>query len=215
MKSTFLFILFVAIVQAVGCIEYNGENSMKDLTPLLVEERQGSIGNVAVTHTTIKINETAFVKYPIHKSVGIDCEYEISDNEVLSLIDSKVEYDFPERMRPGMTGGDSAKMTLIFKANKNGSVILKIRKIFKGEIKETILIKITVSTNPEKISIGSARMEQDGTIVLQLRAEGQKELTGDALFRYSPNNPDYKNILRHVGGLKKGEAKPVPPWPEK
>jgi len=121
---------------------------MKDLTPLLVEERQGSIGKGAVTHTTIKINETAFVKCPIHKSVGIDCEYEISDNEVLSLIDSKVEYDFPERMRPGMTGGDSAQMTLIFKANKNGSVILKIRKIFRGEIKETVLIKIAVSTNP-------------------------------------------------------------------
>jgi len=186
---------------------------MKDLSPLLVEEGQGSIGKVAVPHTTIKTNETAFVKCPIHRSVGMDCEYEISDNEVLSLIDSKVEYDFPERMKPGMTGGDSAQMTLIFKANKTGSVILKIRKTFRGEIKETRSIKITVATNPEKTSIGSATMEEDGTIVLQLRAEGSEGPIGDALLRYPPNHPEYNNILRHLGGLKKGAVKQVPPWP--
>jgi len=28
----------MAVVRAAGCIEYKGENSMKDLTPLLVEE---------------------------------------------------------------------------------------------------------------------------------------------------------------------------------
>ena len=63
--------------------------------------------------------------------MGVDCEYEISDSEVLSPIDSKVEYDFPERMKAGMTGADSAQKTLIFKANKNGSVILKFRKSFR------------------------------------------------------------------------------------
>jgi hypothetical protein len=64
-----------------------------------------------------------------------------------------------------------------------------------------------------KRSIGSARMEEDGTIVLELRAEGPKGLTGDALLTYPPGHPDYKIILRHLGGLKKGEIKRVPPWP--
>jgi hypothetical protein len=87
-KSIFLFILCMAIVQAVGCIEY------KDLTPLLVEEGQGSIGEKAFSHTTVKPNETVCVKCPVHGSVGIDCEYDVSDSKVLSHIDSKVEYVF-------------------------------------------------------------------------------------------------------------------------
>jgi len=64
-----------------------------------------------------------------------------------------------------------------------------------------------------KRSIGSARMEADGTIVLELRAEGPKGLTGDALLRYPPSHPEYNNILRHLEGLRKGEVKQVPPWP--
>ena len=64
-------------------------------------------------------------------------------------------------------------------------------------------------------SIGSATMEADGTIVLQLRAEGTDGQTGDGLLRYPPAHPRYQEILQHLGGLKKGEVKAVPPWPEK
>jgi len=67
----------------------------------------------------------------------------------------------------------------------------------------------------EQASIGSATMEENGTIVLQLRAESPDGEIGDALVRYPPGHPQYAEILRHLGGLKKGESKPVPPWPEK
>ena len=63
--------------------------------------------------------------------------------------------------------------------------------------------------------IGSARMEKDGTIVLQLRAESPGGAVGDALLRYPPGHQEYKEILRHLGGLEIGQEKPVPPWPEK
>lgn len=63
-------------------------------------------------------------------------------------------------------------------------------------------------------SLGSATMEEDGTIVLQLRAEGPEGKIGDGLLRYPPDHSQYQEILRHLGGLKKGEVKPVPPWPE-
>jgi rRNA maturation protein Nop10 len=63
--------------------------------------------------------------------------------------------------------------------------------------------------------IGIATMERDGTIVLQLRAEGPGGERGDALFRYQKGHPRYDEVLRHLGGLKKGESKPVPTWPEK
>jgi len=61
-------------------------------------------------------------------------------------------------------------------------------------------------------SIGSARMETDGTVVLQLRAESPGGAKGDALFRYPPGHPEYKNVLQHLGGLEKGQEKVVPPW---
>jgi len=67
----------------------------------------------------------------------------------------------------------------------------------------------------QRASIGSATMEENGTIVLQLRAESSDGKIGDALLRYPPDHPQYAEILRHLGGLQKGESKPVPPWPEK
>jgi hypothetical protein len=65
------------------------------------------------------------------------------------------------------------------------------------------------------ISIGSATMEEDGTIVLHLRAESPGRAVGDALLRYPPGHPQYDEMLKHLGGLEKGQEKPVPPWPEK
>jgi hypothetical protein len=63
-------------------------------------------------------------------------------------------------------------------------------------------------------SIGSARMKPDGTIVLQLRAtDPASGAIGDAQFEYPPGHPHYEEVLKHIGGLKPGEEKPVPPWP--
>ncbi len=65
-------------------------------------------------------------------------------------------------------------------------------------------------------AIGVATMEEDGTIVLQLRTEGpQRGVIGEARLEYPPHHPQYEEILKHLGGLEKGQTKPVPPWPEK
>ncbi|MEJ7733152.1 MAG: hypothetical protein WKG00_28645 [Polyangiaceae bacterium] len=61
-------------------------------------------------------------------------------------------------------------------------------------------------------SIGVATMDPDGTIVLQLRAESQGAV-GDAQLRYPRSHKDYQDVLSHLGGLKPGDSKPVPPWP--
>jgi hypothetical protein len=63
-----------------------------------------------------------------------------------------------------------------------------------------------------KKNIGIALMKKDGTIQLQLRAESGIGTIGDAQFTYSPSDPNYSKILQHLGGLKPGETKPVPPW---
>lgn len=63
-------------------------------------------------------------------------------------------------------------------------------------------------------SIGSATMRSDGTIVLMLRAEGPDGIIGDSLVTYSPGDPYYKAVLEHLCGLKPGQSKQVPPWPD-
>lgn len=63
--------------------------------------------------------------------------------------------------------------------------------------------------------IGTATMEHDRNIVLRLRAplDGGANF-GEGYFRYEPGTQEYEDVLRHLGGLKPGQSKPVPPWPE-
>ena len=67
-----------------------------------------------------------------------------------------------------------------------------------------------MSDSPEYIGI--AKMADDGTITMILRAEGPGGILGDALQVYEPNDPDYQEVLDHLGGLEVGEQKSVRPW---
>ena len=62
--------------------------------------------------------------------------------------------------------------------------------------------------------IGMATMEKNGTIILDLRAEDPKGAVGIGRLVYPPTHRQYKDILAHLGGLRPGERKPVPPWPD-
>lgn len=62
--------------------------------------------------------------------------------------------------------------------------------------------------------IGNAKMLADETLVLTLRAETGAAV-GHAEFQYAKNDPEYARILKHIGGLKPGEEKQVPPFPDK
>ncbi len=57
-------------------------------------------------------------------------------------------------------------------------------------------------------------MEADGTLILMLRATGPGGMVGDSRLVIPPNDPRYRDYLKHIGGLKPGETKPVPPWPD-
>jgi hypothetical protein len=61
-------------------------------------------------------------------------------------------------------------------------------------------------------SIGVATMERDGTVTLQIRTANG--IHGHARLVYPPTHPAYADILKHLDGLKPGESKPVPPWPD-
>ncbi len=62
--------------------------------------------------------------------------------------------------------------------------------------------------------IGKATMKPDGTIVLDLYNTGPGP-KGGARFTYPPGHPDYEKVDKHIGGIKKGEERLVPPWPSK
>ena len=64
----------------------------------------------------------------------------------------------------------------------------------------------------ETESIGRATMTEDGTIVLDLRAVSPQGQVGIGRLSYPPSHPQYQEILKHIGGIKPGENKPVPPW---
>ena len=61
--------------------------------------------------------------------------------------------------------------------------------------------------------IGTATMTADGTIVLDLRADGPGGAIGHGRLTYAKGQKDYESVLKHLGGLKPGEIKLVPPWP--
>lgn len=60
---------------------------------------------------------------------------------------------------------------------------------------------------PPRTMIGSVKMNADGTLVLDLRHPwAHREIP--------PGHPEHDGLVAHVGGLRPGEEKPVPPWPD-
>jgi hypothetical protein len=61
--------------------------------------------------------------------------------------------------------------------------------------------------------IGSAHLTQDGLLEVMLRAEGEGGMVGHAFFVYKKGTPKYAEMMKHIGGLKRGESKLVPAYP--
>lgn len=62
-------------------------------------------------------------------------------------------------------------------------------------------------------SIGSATMTDDGTLILDLRAEDPDGTVGHARFVYGKDDSDYADVLKHLGPMQPGDTCSVPPWP--
>jgi hypothetical protein len=63
------------------------------------------------------------------------------------------------------------------------------------------------------ISIGVATMLQNGTILIGVGG-GPDLDRARAVLMVEPGDTNYQSIVDHVGGLKPGETKPIPPWPD-
>ncbi|HEY5071003.1 MAG TPA: hypothetical protein VII63_03130 [Caulobacteraceae bacterium] len=63
--------------------------------------------------------------------------------------------------------------------------------------------------------IGTATMAADRTVTLWLRADLPGDAGhGHATLLYPQSDPQYREILCHLGGLRPGETKAVKPWPD-
>ena len=60
-------------------------------------------------------------------------------------------------------------------------------------------------------SIGVAEMAADGVISLRLHSLSPNPIA-EGVLTYAPDDPQYEEIKRHLGGITPGEFKPVPPW---
>ncbi len=69
----------------------------------------------------------------------------------------------------------------------------------------------TTDSDPEYI--GDCVMEDDGTLVMRLRATGPRGMIGTGKLTYGTDHPNYAEVLAHIGPIKPGETKPVRPFP--
>jgi hypothetical protein len=70
---------------------------------------------------------------------------------------------------------------------------------------------VEAQSAPRVQFIGMASMSDDGTVTLRLTRTSDGK-PADAIIIYKAGDPRYDEILRHLGGLKPGQIKPVPPW---
>jgi hypothetical protein len=100
----------------------------------------------------------------------------------------------------------------------NPSVSQRYRVSRKAKVLVALAITIWIGfpgngkTN-EPVIIGDARMHDDGTIIVNLRR------TTDGIYlsgsvRYPTSHPNYKEVLAHIGGMRPGEVRLVPDWPD-
>ncbi|HEY9756608.1 MAG TPA: hypothetical protein V6C97_15680 [Oculatellaceae cyanobacterium] len=74
----------------------------------------------------------------------------------------------------------------------------------------------SLSTSGEssaKTPIGEAWLEKDGTLTMHLMRDGEGHYL-DAQFSYKKTDKDYGETIKHIGGIKPGEHKLVPPFDE-
>ena len=84
----------------------------------------------------------------------------------------------------------------------------KVQSASESVVTERSGTKDTVS------NIGSATMQEDGTLILYLVADDGQGTRGLSMQTYAPDDAKYASILKHLGQISVGESVPIPPFTE-
>ena len=94
----------------------------------------------------------------------------------------------------------------------------KVRTDVRQSLKALVVFAITALTGlageghaKEPVIVGDAQMLDDGTIIINMRrtADG---INISGVVKYPIDDPHYKEVLDHIGGMHPGEVKLVPAW---
>lgn len=92
----------------------------------------------------VNVGESFFYQFHRHGSVGEDAEFQISDQSIIHHERTDSEYLYPERMKPGWTGGDAERCKWFFTALKPGRAVLTVRTLFRFDVEEECQVHIEV-----------------------------------------------------------------------
>jgi len=94
--------------------------------------------------TSLSVGEEFRYKFHRHGSVGEDATFEIGNTRIISHERTETVYLHPEKMKPGMTGGDAERGMWFFKAIAPGATTLTIFVMFRGEVESRCVVKLEV-----------------------------------------------------------------------
>lgn len=98
----------------------------------------------ATSEVQVKCGDKLTYAYNEHISVGYTADFEIEDSGILKHSETNTVYRHPEKMKEGMTGGDSASTTFVFEAQATGTTLLIIHKYFRFELEEEYTFRVNV-----------------------------------------------------------------------
>ncbi|MCF2135907.1 MAG: protease inhibitor I42 family protein [Candidatus Thorarchaeota archaeon] len=91
-----------------------------------------------------QVGDRFYLQYHRHGSVGEDAEIIVENDGIISVEKKESEYLHPERMKPGMTGGDAEHVRWFFRAASPGTTKIIVRKLFRFEIEDECSMKIVI-----------------------------------------------------------------------
>lgn len=137
-SALFFIVLFTVLSCSLNNTLSKDKSSSKNKSELEIV----IINPLTQSDYKIKLGQQISYSFREHGSVGISAEQELSDENVLVLKERNKVYKNKDRKH--LAGADNSTVTLIFEGKSIGSSDLIIRKMYRGDIKEELIFKITV-----------------------------------------------------------------------
>ena len=113
------------------------------MLPILVAVlRAGTCPLNGQDSVALRVGERASYNAEVWGSVGFQVECVVSDEKVVRLLNTRIEYLRADRPIP--PGGDKGRKIFTFEAVSKGHAAITFREIFRGELKKTKEIRVAV-----------------------------------------------------------------------